>query len=388
MLTLLGMGCASPGQPQPPSLELPEPARKVTAERVGDRVRVAWTTPENTTDGVRIRGPLTAVICLDGSPTMAAPTAQPARKPSKSARKRAAGNLPTSPLACDAVKRVPVTAVGPDETEVDLTQASGPPTLVAFAIELQNEKMRSAGLSQPAYVAAGAGPNPVGKLNISARRDGVLVRWNAVADAGTMELKRTLVATAEGPVASGPATLVKRAKPAPSAASKGPAREVVLRADGDSRGDGPDTGGMVDGSVVDGSTYAYVAQRVRVVTLAGHTLEMRSVPSPVATFTYHDVFPPQAPTGLVLVPGGGFGETPSIDLAWDANPEADVLGYNVYRREGTGAFVRVTPDPVPAPAFRDPHVHGGAQYTYRVTAVDERHNESAPSAEQKESLRK
>jgi fibronectin type 3 domain-containing protein len=89
----------------------------------------------------------------------------------------------------------------------------------------------------------------------------------------------------------------------------------------------------------------------------------------------------------VLVPGGGFGESQSIDLAWDANLETDMLGYNVYRSEGAG-FVRLNAELVQAPAYRDMQVQPGHTYTYRVTAVDRRHNESVPGAEVQETLRK
>lgn len=148
-----------------------------------------------------------------------------------------------------------------------------------------------------------------------------------------------------------------------------------------------DAGGMIDTSVRDGDTYTYVAQRVQTVSLNGQKFELRSVPSAPVTFTYHDVFPPKAPAGLVLVPGGGFGETPSIDLSWDANYERDILGYNIYRSDG-GGFAKINNEPVSVPAFHDTHVEPGHQYTYRVTAVDQRHNESAPGATASETLRK
>jgi hypothetical protein len=202
-----------------------------------------------------------------------------------------------------------------------------------------------------------------------------------------MELRRELDATTAGPAVaevSGPATAQKPATPVASK-SKAPAREVVLRP---STAASTDPGGMLDTTVVDGNTYTYVAHRVQTVTLSGHTLELRGEPSPAASFTFHDIFPPRPPSGLVVVPGGGFGEAPSIDLAWDANLEPDMLGYNVYRSHGSGAFERITAEPIRAPAFRDMHVQPGEQYTYRVTAVDQRHNESAPSASITETLRK
>ncbi|HEY1965698.1 MAG TPA: hypothetical protein VGG59_12240, partial [Acidobacteriaceae bacterium] len=36
-------GCASPGQPRPPSLNLPEVVKDLTAQRVGDVVELRWT---------------------------------------------------------------------------------------------------------------------------------------------------------------------------------------------------------------------------------------------------------------------------------------------------------------------------------------------------------
>jgi hypothetical protein len=167
-------------------------------------------------------------------------------------------------------------------------------------------------------------------------------------------------------------------------APKAPPREVTLQADHTAA----DPAGMIDTTILDGNTYTYVAQRLQVIVLAGRTLEVRGDSSPVATFTYKDTFPPKPPTGLVLIPGGGFGEAPSIDLSWDANLERDMLGYNVYRSQDTAAFTRLTAEPVPAPAFRDMHVEPGHKYTYRVTAVDQRRNESPAGPVVAETLRK
>src|ERR1700761_2776732 len=48
-------GCANPGPPRPPSLRLPEPARALTADRIGDSVTLSFTLPHRTTDGLPIR---------------------------------------------------------------------------------------------------------------------------------------------------------------------------------------------------------------------------------------------------------------------------------------------------------------------------------------------
>ncbi len=382
----LALGCASPGQPQPPSLRLPALAEKLAAARVGDHLDLTWTTPATTTDGDRAKGTITAVVCVESAPSPTESTANPSKRAVKAEQRRAAlapGLPPSSTPGCQAVEQAQ-TSPGSSQMSVKLATAlaTGPPTLLAARVELYNDVSRSAGASAPVFFAGGAAPAEVGTLTISARREGALVQWPPVSSPSSpsvMELKRELKAAP-----ADPAKPVQVRKPgAPQ--SKAPSRLVILRPD---LAAAFDPGGMLDPSAGDGNTYSYTAQRVQTVTLAGHTLELHSEPSTVATFTFHDTFPPKPPSGLVLVPGGGFGEAPSIDLSWDANLESDMLGYNVYRSHASGAFERLTEEPVPAPAFRDLHVQPGERYTYRVTAVDQRHNESAPSATVMESLRK
>src|SRR5882757_10485661 len=72
-LLALVAGCASPGPPQPPSLNLPEVVKDLTAERVGGVVHLHWTTPETTTDRIDIKGAMTAEICRI---TVSAPASQ------------------------------------------------------------------------------------------------------------------------------------------------------------------------------------------------------------------------------------------------------------------------------------------------------------------------
>jgi hypothetical protein len=380
----LETGCASQGPLQPPSLHLPAPAEKLTAERVGDQVLLSWTTPAKTTDGDLVKGPVSANICFDASPSA---TPLPAAAPKKGRRARKPPPVTGAPVAvCHAVANLAVTA-GPSHASASLPPdlTSGSASLVAYSIELDNARGRSAGPSAPVYVAAGSAPPAVSALNISPRRENALIQWKPEPGTATMELKRTLIATVDGPVSAAPPAQAKAPSPFSPSSPKTPPRELTLRPDIKTA---KDPGGISDPGVRDGDTYTYVAQRVETVTLEGHTVELRSVASAPATFAFHDIFPPKPPTGLVLVPGGGFGETPSIDLAWDANFEPDLLGYNVYRGDGDSAFVKINPEPLPTPSYRDLRVEPGRQYTYRVTAVDQRHNESPPSAIASESLRK
>jgi fibronectin type 3 domain-containing protein len=65
--------------------------------------------------------------------------------------------------------------------------------------------------------------------------------------------------------------------------------------------------------------------------------------------------------------------------------DADLAGYNVYRRED-GRLAKLNTEPVKVPSYHDEHVTAGKKYFYSVTAVDIRGNESARSDEASESV--
>jgi len=94
----------------------------------------------------------------------------------------------------------------------------------------------------------------------------------------------------------------------------------------------------------------------------------------------HDVFPPATPSGLQAVFSGP-GQEPFIDLIWAPNAEPDLAGYNVYRHAPGTEPVKINSELVKAPAFRDSGVVAGSQYSYSVSALDVRGNESPHSEE-------
>jgi hypothetical protein len=372
------VGCANPGPPKPPSLHLPKPAERIAAERVGDRVHLTWTTPANTTDGGALRGPLTVVICRGD-----APKAQPA-----------VAIHPTPPDPCKPVLHADVVPGASEATDIlPPTLTAGAPSLLAYRIALFNDRGRTLGPSVPVYAAAGRAPQAAGPIHFLPRRNGVLVAWQKATElpAAPMLLTRTLIANAAGPVATKP---LKRSVTAPG--NTATAQQVTLTAESGSG----DPGGMIDRGIRNGDTLTYVAQRVLTVLLATPlsmatgkdgkprrieasvaTLELRGEPSPPATYVFHDTLPPDAPTGLTAIPGSGFGEPPSVDLSWNASPELDVQGYNVYRKQaGSANFTLLTVVPTPGPAYRDDSAKPDTMYEYRVTAIDGHGNESLPSS--------
>jgi fibronectin type 3 domain-containing protein len=102
--------------------------------------------------------------------------------------------------------------------------------------------------------------------------------------------------------------------------------------------------------------------------------------SPALNVTAHDTFPPVAPEGVQAVFAGAVDPAQNfIDLTWTPNAEADLAGYNVYRSVNSGAVVKINPTVAPTPSFRDINIAAGASYTYSVSAVDARGNESPHS---------
>jgi hypothetical protein len=395
LLTACAAGCASPGQPHPPSLNLPETVKDLTAYRVGDVVRLHWTTPSTTTERIDVKGPMTAEICRITVTTPA----------------------PKTP-ACTLVTRQ-VVQPGPTQAEETLPPVLtvDPPALLAYRVQIFNSHDRSAGLSPEAFAAAGAAPPPVDQLRATPTRDGAMLEWQQTNSAATVELDRLPVGP-DGVVlepaprepaskSSSRSTIKKPAdrpqKPAPTSSPK-PLKtapiptEVKLRTPiqpTDAGGDvgGTDAGGTIDHTVEKGATYRYTAQRVRSVSLGGHALEIRGIVSQPVTVVMRDIFPPQPPSGLEAVPGGATAADRSIDLSWTPGSDADLAGYNVYRQDidskdaAAGRATRLNATPVVGPAYRDQTAVAGRRYAYRVTAVDTAGNESAPSADVQEILR-
>jgi fibronectin type 3 domain-containing protein len=102
-----------------------------------------------------------------------------------------------------------------------------------------------------------------------------------------------------------------------------------------------------------------------------------------------DIFPPDPPQGLQAVSAGAVeNNSVAIDLSWSPSEESDVSGYNVYRGAGGQAAVRVNQELIKTPTYRDRvPIEQGVSYTYRVTAVDLRGNESKPSEPATETAR-
>ena len=199
-------GCASPGPPLPPSLKLPEVVSGLTASRVGDEVRLHWTTPSRTTDKLLIAGPIEAEICREN---LAAAAPATAVKGGQSAAPGARENAATAP--CFPVvlrKRVtPGASEAVDALPAELTAA--PARLLAYRVQLRNAAGRTAGASAAVFAASGPAPQAVEELRGKATKAGVVLEWRPEAQgtgsreqgtegAESIELDRTYFAACNG----------------------------------------------------------------------------------------------------------------------------------------------------------------------------------------------
>ena len=336
-------GCGTPGAPQPPSLNLPDPVGDLSATRSGNQVTLTWTMPKRNTDRTIIKNPVSVRVCR--------------RKSSAPLCDRAGPDQMIAPGASGSYSDTLPNAL-----------AAGTPSPISYFVELRNSKGRSAGLSNPAEVLAGGAPAPIEDLKAEVRKQGVVLSWIASAENTAIRLERKLLTPApktdHGPLA-----------PMPEPQQQ----NLLVETDGDQ-------GHAIDKTVRFDERYEYRAQRVARVQVNGKTLELDGAFSSPVQVDVNDVFPPAVPVGLITVASAGEnGVEPAIDLSWHPDADSDIGGYFVYRRKPGGEWQRISPSIV-QPAFHDTQVQPGHTYLYEVSAVDKRGHESARSAEAQETV--
>jgi hypothetical protein len=250
-----------------------------------------------------------------------------------------------------------------------VAEASGAPRALTYLVELKNAKKRAAGPSNPAEVLAGEAPAPVEDLAARVIKAGVLLHWRLEPGATAVRLQRKLLTPPAAPTQQGP--LAPQPEPLE--------RSLLVEA-------GAQQGRALDNDIRFGETYEYRAQRVARIAVGTEKLELAGPLSEPVRVEAIDVFPPAVPTGLAAVASAAEAGV-SIDLSWQADTEADLAGYAVYRREGDGTWQRISPsEPLVGPAFHDGHVEPGHTYSYAVTAIDQGGRESVRSAEAQETV--
>ena len=353
-------GCGAPGIPEPPSLELARPVRDLRAVRKGHAVHLSWSVPTETTDHQIFRHAGATKICRsigtplhDCEPPLAEVVTQKvatARSPRLKLWKRPAEKPPASPQANYT-----------DQLSSDV-EIHSPTTNLTYAVAVLNSYGRSAGLSNQVQVPAAPTLPPPPNLSTQLTPQGISISWNAVRPSRDIPGLRYLYRIYRRDTETGKDSV---------------AGEVPLSEDPASS--------LLDTGFEWEKTYDYRGTVVTLIERAGAVESVEGDDTPPVRVVAHDIFPPATPTGLQAAFSGP-GQKPFIDLVWNANGEADLAGYNIYRHEAGHGEMKMNPQVVKTPAYRDSDVTPGHAYVYSVSAVDVRGNEGAKSEEAVESV--
>jgi len=340
---LMTAACGSPGVPMPPSLEVAQPVTDLRATRKGDKVTLTWTAPVHTTERRNIDQGGTVEICRAlalmkqcGAPVEHIRFDKPGNKGGAGQHESYQNQLPASGA----------------ESSADYF----------YAVNVKNSYGKSAGLSNQVQVPAVPTLAPPVGLEAQLNADGVNLTWAATpASASGSSLRfiyriyrRELGATQEAIAGEVPVS-----------------SELPM---------------LTDHGFEWEKTYDYRATVVTVIPQAnGSEQQVEGDDSPSVRVVTHDIFPPATPNGLQAVFSGP-GQKLFIDLVWMPNSEADLAGYNVYRSEAGSQPQKITEELLKSPAFRDSQVSAGREYTYSISAMDVRGNESPHSETASESV--
>ena len=356
-LCLLLASCAQLGPPLPPSLELPKPPGDLRAVRKGNKVTLSWSPPILTTDrqSVRYVGP--TVVCRSTEPEItdcknpieklpAPPVVLARRTSKKTAAQKSSAQRPETDTLTDTLPAA--------------LEKQDPAAEITYAVEVLNRNNRSAGLSNRVHVPAAVTLPPPADLAAELTGDGVALTWTSAAQPSHPGLK----------------FLYRIYRRDESSGKDAIAGEAAA-----------ETGSMhfTDSAFEWEKTYLYRVTAVSVIKRPDSELQVEGDDTSPVRVVAHDVFPPSVPAGLQAV-FSGEGQKPFIDLIWAPVTNADLAGYNIFRREGDGSALKANTELVKSPAYRDSEVAAGKTYTYSVSALDVRGNESGKSEETSESV--
>jgi len=433
--------CGKEGPPTPPLRAVPAPAKDLAVRQRGTHVLLSFTYPQTTPGGAALNG-VTKVEVYEAILQPPAPPKAQTKPPDKklAAGKGAAATTPATGKAGTAAAAPGATAAAPGATPAAAPGAAG-----ATGTASTTGAAGTAGAAAATPSSAGSGgapamPSPLDprlfenlaklRLTLTSKELGAATLGNQLII--DLPLPEPLPA-ATVPAPAGTPTATATAGAASAAAAAGPTRDYAVRAYGPKgdrsalsnqamlipkvppqppeavtvtpQADGilaawkpvPNAGGY---AVYRRAATERFSSKPLALVRAGETRYLdqtahfgqsyifsvtavdpkeplvESAIKAEQEIHYVDVYPPPVPEDLVAVAEAG-----RARLVWRQSEAPDLAGYIVYRKSGTGNFSRLTAKPITPTNYVDTAVVSGQAYDYRVTAVDQTGNESAPSAE-------
>jgi hypothetical protein len=138
-------------------------------------------------------------------------------------------------------------------------------------------------------------------------------------------------------------------------------------------------GRFIDRNFQFGAKYEYLVRGLSLLPNDASLINaIETNESAALAYSPKDAFPPAAPTPITIASIASI-----VSLYWPLNPEADVVGYNIYRAQSEATppeqFIKLNPQLHKTASFRDERVQAGEKYFYQITAVDAYGNESPRS---------
>lgn len=350
ILPVLLAACGAPGEPTPPSPPVPTAISDLNVRQSGDGALLTMTLPTRTVTNERLSEP-PAVEIFRG-------TLKPDGKPdSKSFR--LVYTLPGALLDTYTNEKFIQfkDPIAPEETRAH------PGAAFAYRVRTRAAKKRDSADSNTVLVKIFPVPERVSDVETKVTEPAIELNWTAPKKTSggdaldQMTGYRVFRGEIDSTSADAASKDIAQAKWKSPLTLLAPASETSYR----------------DTLFEFGKTYVYV---VRAVAIAGDG-PVESDDSAPAIVTPKDIFPPAVPTNVVAAVTAPPGGAPAVDLSWSINLETDLAGYRVYRSDRQDARGQLlTPELLPAPAYRDMSVQQGHQYWYSITAVDRAGNES------------
>ncbi|MEM7050521.1 MAG: fibronectin type III domain-containing protein [Acidobacteriota bacterium] len=380
-------GCGKQGDPLPPLRTIPAAASDLAVQQRGGQLLLSFAYPNRTTAGMALPGIERVEIWQVERPAILPPPPAPVEPPADDASEaadapEAGGEDTTAPEAAEEgpqdeseaaptgppVYRLPKVdnrefaaaatlrlelsgdalrqAIDGSQITValpwapqELPEEGEPPLAVLFSARTATaEGEVSADSNRGGLIPRLPPPAPVTELSAEAEADGIALAWEAAddPDAKGFNVYRR---DASNPRLGSPLGVVGNQQRA-----------------------------YKDLSAEYGRRYVYSVSRV-----AGRRPLIESTIGSAREVDYQDRFAPTDPGGLVALSEGG-----QIRLLWNTVTADDLAGYRVYRRTaGAAAWTALSDAALTATKLVDRGLTLGDVLEYRVTAVDERGNESA-----------
>jgi hypothetical protein len=364
LIVLVAAGCGAPAEPALRHVPVPESVPDLNVRQAGNDVILTFTVPKDTVWHEPLEHPPAVEIYRGfadaaNATKPAAPTALLTTIP----------GAMTTPYLQGGKMRF-VDAIPP----ATLAQHAGQQDV--YLVRTRASRKKSSGDSNLASIPVYPPAEAIHDLSVTQSKQAMVLQWTPVQKS-----------TAGAPLPGVGAYRVYRSSNAP----KSPLAAGAPRANpqaGAGAGGGDESHGLTvvgdtpsppfrDTEFEFGREYVYSVRSLVIYP----EVRLESADSNLLHVTPQDTFPPAAPQGLQVTYVLADGDTPAhIELSWAINGEPDLSGYNVYRSEEGSAPVRLNPEALLSPAFRDMSAVTGHAYRYTVSAVDQAGNESAPSS--------